>query len=161
MNEQSIRRVQFLARALFVWAALIVGRLAWLQIIDHDHYKHQALKQQERIVEVQAERGKILDREGQVLAMSMPVDSVCINPLRVPDLTVAADILSTTLHLEARSLARKNAEGRRRPARFPVDQEAHPGGRIQKCPRVCSSNGSSSAASTSAFIPTNRWRRTF
>jgi len=107
MNEQSIRRVQFLARALFVWAALILARLVWLQIIQHDEYRQQALKQQERIVEVQAERGKILDREGQSLAMSIPVDSVCINPLRVSDLSVAADILSRTLHLDAAQMLEK------------------------------------------------------
>lgn len=107
MNDQSIRRVQFLARALFVWAALILGRLVWLQVVQHDAYTRQALKQQEKIVELQAERGKILDREGQILAMSMPVDSVCINPLRVPDLSVAADILSRALHLDAAQLLEK------------------------------------------------------
>lgn len=107
MNELSIRRVQFLARALFVWAALILGRLVWLQIVEHDSYTRQALRQQQKIVEVEAERGKILDREGQALAMSMPVDSVCVNPMRVPDLSVAADILSKTLHLEAAPLLQK------------------------------------------------------
>src|ERR1051326_2997591 len=107
MNEQSIRRVQFLARGLFLWAVLILARLVWLQVIDHDEYKRQALRQQEKMVEVQAERGKILDREGQSLAMSMPVDSVCINPMRVSDLSVAADILSTTLHLDPAQLLEK------------------------------------------------------
>src|ERR1700733_7370288 len=107
MNELSIRRVQILARILFVWAVVILARLVWLQIVQHDEYRRQALKQQERIEEVQAERGKILDREGQRLAMSMPVDSVCIDPLRVPDLSVGADILSTTLHLDATPLLEK------------------------------------------------------
>ena len=78
-----------------------------LQIVQHDDYKRQALNQQEKMVEVQAARGKILDREGQSLAMSMPVDSICINPLRVPDLSVAADILSKILKLDSAVLLQK------------------------------------------------------
>lgn len=107
MNEQAIKRVQYLLRFLLVWAVLIVGRLVQLQIFQHDDYRHQALNQQERLVEVQAARGRILDRERQPLAMSILADSVCINPLRVPDLTVAAEILSKILKLDAASLLEK------------------------------------------------------
>ena len=110
MNEQAIKRVHHLARLLFVWALVIVGRLIQLQILDHSEYKRLALQQQEKIVDVQAPRGSILDRQGQPLAMSLPVDSVCIDPLRVPDLSVAADILSKILHLDAASLLEKMEE---------------------------------------------------
>src|SRR5437868_2882791 len=107
MNEQTIKRVHYLARLLFLWAALIAGRLIQLQIFQHDDYKRQAINQQEKTVEVQAPRGKILDRERQPLAMSILADSVCVNPLRVPDLAVAAEILSKTLKLDAAELLEK------------------------------------------------------
>ena len=107
MNEQAIQRIHHLARFFVLWAIIIVGRLVQLQVLQHGEYKALALKQQERVVELQAPRGKILDREGQPLAMSVLVDSVCINPLRVPDLGVAADILSRTLNLDASDLLDK------------------------------------------------------
>src|SRR5207248_11789188 len=43
------------------------------------------------------------------LAMSLPVDSVCINPLRVPDLALAADLLSRILEIDGDTLLGKMA----------------------------------------------------
>jgi cell division protein FtsI (penicillin-binding protein 3) len=93
-----------LARLAFVWALLIVGRLIQLQIVQHGEYRRLALQQQEKIVELQAPRGPIVDRLGQRLAMSLPVESVCVDPLRVPDRAVAADILSRILDVDANDL---------------------------------------------------------
>jgi cell division protein FtsI (penicillin-binding protein 3) len=107
MNDQAIKRVVYLARFLFIWAVLIVARLIQLQVLQHGDYQRQALNQQERMVDVQAVRGKILDRENQPLAMSMLADSVCINPQRVPDLPLAADILAKTLNIDASELLEK------------------------------------------------------
>lgn len=104
MNEQAVSRIQHLARIFFLWAIVIAGRLVQLQMFDHGEYKRLALRQQEKFVEVQAPRGEILDREGQPLAMSALVDSVCVNPMRVPDIAVAAHILASTLHLDETDL---------------------------------------------------------
>lgn len=107
MDEQATQRVTYLARLLFIWAAIIVLRLIQLQVVQHDDYRRQALSQQEKLVEVQVERGRILDRDNQPLAMSMLVDSVCINPSRVPDLAFAADVLSKILRLDNADLLEK------------------------------------------------------
>jgi cell division protein FtsI (penicillin-binding protein 3) len=93
-----------LARLTFGWALLIAGRLVWLQVVQHGEYQKMAQQQQERVVELQAPRGPIVDRFGQRLAMSLPVESVCLDPLKVPDPTVAADILSKVLDLDANEL---------------------------------------------------------
>ena len=100
MGIQDTQRVHLLARIGFLWAALIVLRLLQLQIVQHDKYLTLAQQQQEKIVEVRAPRGTVLDRTGQPLAMSLPVDSVCVNPLRIPDLSIAADILARMLSLD-------------------------------------------------------------
>lgn len=116
MDTQGTRRVHLLARMGFLWAALIVFRLLQLQILQHDKYRTLAQQQQEKVVEVRAPRGTILDRAGQPLAMSLPVDSVCVNPSRVPDLSVASDILARILNLDAGELLGKMkfaADGRR------------------------------------------------
>jgi cell division protein FtsI/penicillin-binding protein 2 len=116
MDPLARKRVNVLCRLAIVWAALIVLRLVQLQVMQHHEYRKLALRQQERFIEIKAPRGSILDRYGQRLAMSLPVESVCIDPLRVPDLTVAADILSQVLRLDRTDLVGQmmNAKTKRR-----------------------------------------------
>jgi cell division protein FtsI (penicillin-binding protein 3) len=104
MNTLATRRVHLLARLAFVWVALIVARLIQLQVVQHTEYKKLAQQQQEKTLELQAPRGTIVDRLGQRLAMSLPAESVCVDPLRVPDLAVASDILSKILNVDADDL---------------------------------------------------------
>ncbi|MEO7145958.1 MAG: penicillin-binding protein [Bryobacteraceae bacterium] len=99
--------MRILARALVLWALLISVKLVYLQIFRHDELRRMAQQQQEKMVEIEAPRGTIFDRTGQPLAMSLPVDSVCVNPLRVPDLAVAAGILAGVLNLDENELLGK------------------------------------------------------
>lgn len=85
-----------------LWALAILCRLVYLQIVCHNDYQKIADRQQLRTFKLQAPRGAILDRFGHPLALSLPVDSVCINPLRVPDTSVAAGILAGVLNLDRR-----------------------------------------------------------
>jgi cell division protein FtsI (penicillin-binding protein 3) len=104
MDTLGIKRVHMLARVAFVWAVLIACRLIQLQIVQHGEYKRLAQQQQQRTVEVRAPRGMILDRHGERLAMSLPVESVCVDPLRVPDLATDSLILAKILDLEPSEL---------------------------------------------------------
>src|SRR5581483_11365541 len=104
MDPVAKKRVNLLFRMAFLWAALILFRLVELQVFKHSEYQATALRQQERYVEIKAPRGAILDRYGQRLAMSLPVESVCVDPLRIPDLSVAADVLAQVLGLNAKQL---------------------------------------------------------
>jgi cell division protein FtsI (penicillin-binding protein 3) len=93
-------RLRILARICLLWGVIVLLRLIDLQIIHHDDYSRSAQRQQEREVELKAPRGSIFDRNGQPLAMSTPVESVCINPMRLPDPVVAAELLSKLLDLD-------------------------------------------------------------
>jgi cell division protein FtsI (penicillin-binding protein 3) len=104
VDPQATKRLRWLIAGAVLWAAIIAGQLVRLQIFQHDALKAIARQQQTRTEEIQAARGAISDRNGQMLAISMPVDSVHINPLRIPDLTVAADILSAVLSLDRPAL---------------------------------------------------------
>lgn len=110
MNTLATRRVHLLARLAFVWVALIVARLVQIQIVQHNEYKKLAAQQQEKTLELQAPRGTIVDRMGQRLAISLPAESVCVDPLRVPDLPIAADILSKILNLDSNDLLARMTE---------------------------------------------------
>src|SRR3984885_15549287 len=107
MNPLATKRVHMLVRVAFIWAALIVARLIQLQVIQHSKFAELAREQQQRVDEIKAPRGAILDRYGQRLAMSLPAESVCVDPLRVPDISVAAEVLSKVLKLDAVDLLAK------------------------------------------------------
>lgn len=107
MDPLATKRVHILVRVAFLWAALIAARLIQLQVIQHSKFAEMAREQQQKEEEIRAPRGAILDRNGQRLAMSLPAESVVVDPLRVPDLSVAADILSKVLNLDTYELLGK------------------------------------------------------
>lgn len=98
------RRLTWLAGIAAVWAAAILWHLASLQVIHHRDYARMARARQEINVEIPAPRGPILDRTGQAMALSIPTEKVIVNPLKIPDLNFAADILGRVLHLDASDL---------------------------------------------------------
>ena len=98
------RRLTWIALATLGWAGLIFAKLVSLQVIHHKEYARLAWQQQELKIDIPAPRGPIFDRTGQPLAMSVPVESVSVNPLRVPDMGVASEILARILHLDAGEL---------------------------------------------------------
>jgi cell division protein FtsI (penicillin-binding protein 3) len=104
MDPLATRRVHMLVRVAFVWAALIAARLIQLQVVQHSRYAELARDQQQKLEEIKAPRGAILDRYGQRLAMSLPAESVVVDPVRVPNLSVAAEVLANILNLNSREL---------------------------------------------------------
>jgi len=94
------RRLTWLTGGALLWAAVIFVKLVSLQIVHHREYARVARQQQEHRIEIPAPRGPILDRTGLPLALSVPMDSVYINPRRVPDLEVASELLARILRLD-------------------------------------------------------------
>ncbi len=100
----STRRLRWLLRLLLVWAGAVFCKLIWLQVVHHDELVKLAEQQQQKTVEIEAPRGTIFDRTGQPLAKTLPAESICINPLKIPDAGVAADLLSRILDLKRTAL---------------------------------------------------------
>ena len=98
------RRLACLAGIVLIWAAAIFGKLIVLQVVHHQDYVKLARKRQEQVVEVRAPRGAILDRTGHPLAMSVPTESVYVDPLKVPSLELDSDLLARELHLDRAEL---------------------------------------------------------
>ena len=98
------RRLIVLVVAVAVWSAAIVRKLASLQIAHHQEYARKARQRQEVPRVLPAPRGGIYDRNGEPLAMSLPTQSVTVNPLKLPDLGVAADLLEQVLHMQGSGL---------------------------------------------------------
>lgn len=99
-RHHATRRLAPIAAVILLWAAAIVVNLVYIQVVRHASYLRQARRQQERVVEIPAPRGSVFDRNGQPIAMSVPMASISVNPQHLPDLEVAANLLSRILELD-------------------------------------------------------------
>jgi cell division protein FtsI (penicillin-binding protein 3) len=70
------------------------GRLAYLQIVKHDEYARLAENQHAKTIPLTPRRGPILDRNGQVLAVSSKAESLYALTLRVEDRAALAQRLA-------------------------------------------------------------------
>ncbi len=75
-ETHSSRRALLIAWLFLLWMAVIVGRLAYLQVSCHQDYQRRAELQREEVVTVAPLRGAILDRRGEPLARSVEADSL-------------------------------------------------------------------------------------
>ncbi len=81
---------------------LVIGKLFDVSIIKGKDWTQKALRQWTRVTSLKAERGRILDRNGTVLASSYTTYQVCLNPqsIQVSDRERIAYILSTYLNMD-------------------------------------------------------------
>lgn len=99
---------------VLLWVAALFSRIVWLQVIHHRQYAREALARQEVATEIPAPRGPIFDRTGQPLALSVPGDSVYVDPRKVADIASAAEFLSGILNLDRADLYAKMTQARAR-----------------------------------------------
>lgn len=101
-----------LVMALFACVALaLVWRTFDLQVGQHAFLKGQGDARQVRTLPIPAHRGMILDRNGEVLAVSAPVKSVWVNPAELLSDAAALERLASVLELDAGGL-RQRVEAR-------------------------------------------------
>ncbi|MDQ2712722.1 MAG: transpeptidase family protein [Acidobacteriota bacterium] len=101
---RSVERALIIGLILLGWALILIFRLFDLQVLAHDNLVKRAKKQQERLEPVEAQRGSIYDRNGNLLAISSPSHLVVVNPKRIPDKAMAAELLASVLSLDANRL---------------------------------------------------------
>lgn len=60
--------------------ALVVGQLAYIQLVQGESYADRGVRQRARTLDLPATRGRIYDRDGQVLATSVPSATLFADP---------------------------------------------------------------------------------
>lgn len=110
-------RVSRLRRKLLVASALAVvlllallGNLYYVSMVKGPEYAKMAQRQWQTSLSLKAERGKILDRNGNVLAESYTTYMVCVNPQAITedaDRERIANILSTLLNVNYETIINK------------------------------------------------------
>jgi cell division protein FtsI (penicillin-binding protein 3) len=76
-------RSRFLVILLLLGLVVLAIRAIYLQGLNKDFLQQQGQSRYSRIVELNAQRGKITDRHGEVLAISAPVKFVWADPQKV------------------------------------------------------------------------------
>lgn len=76
-------RVYWLGVAFLALAALLIGRLFWVQVIIGDELREQANDQRSRTYVDRARRGEIVDRDGKTMAYTMEARSLTVSPVQL------------------------------------------------------------------------------
>ncbi len=76
------RRTKLLAVGFGLWFLVLVGRLVELQVFEHPRLEAEVRDQNRNQRIVRPRRGAILDRNGHILARSLPVFSAFLRPER-------------------------------------------------------------------------------
>ena len=108
------RRIADLRGRTLILAAILacaflglLGRLAFLQIVKHDEYSRIAESQHAKTIPLRAKRGPIVDRNGQVLAVSAKAESLYALTARIEDREGLAARLARILGEPAREIEKR------------------------------------------------------
>ncbi|MSQ70424.1 MAG: penicillin-binding protein 2 [Betaproteobacteria bacterium] len=91
----------------------LAGRAAYLQGWNHNFLQAKGESRYSRVIEVSANRGRITDRNGELLAISTPVKSIWAIPGEVKLDAQQLDRLGALLEIPPREIARRLAESNR------------------------------------------------
>ncbi len=73
-------RAQFVMFGLLGLFLVLGGRAVFLQGMKHDFLQHKGEERYSRVMELPANRGMVKDRNGELLAISTPVESIWASP---------------------------------------------------------------------------------
>ena len=78
-TEVSRQRIALIGGLLLFWMLIVILRLTYVQVVDHDRYVRLSQEDEWRSRVIAATRGSILDRNNVVLAMSVDYQSVLLD----------------------------------------------------------------------------------
>ncbi|HPG63580.1 MAG TPA: penicillin-binding protein 2, partial [Casimicrobium sp.] len=103
----AVWRVRAVAYGLLIGFVTLAGRGVYLQVVQHDDLTKRGDARTTRDLVLPAHRGRLLDREGAVLASSVPASGVFAFPDQVELTTPQRDSLAKALNIRTKDLDRK------------------------------------------------------
>ena len=100
-------RSTWILRFFFFIIISILVRALYLQVIERSDLEERAARQYEQSMSIKLQRGQILDSKGEILAVSLPMDSIFAIPQEVNNPLEEAQILSKVLDIESDDLFSK------------------------------------------------------
>ena len=100
-------RARFVLFALVAAFGVLAGRAVYLQAVNTDFLQMKGASRFSRVLEVPATRGRILDRNGEAVAISTPVKSIWAIPEDVQASPAQVKSLATLLNVDPAELEKK------------------------------------------------------
>ncbi len=114
LTERGIQiRIRLFGLLFILFFLLIAGRAYYLQVVIAPDLQERADQQRQRIVELAPQRGSILDRNGDPLAVSLDAESLYADPKLIRDPQATAKQLSKLLKMPQAELSRLLSEQKR------------------------------------------------
>ena len=88
----------------FLLLLVLVARAFQLQVLDRSFYQKQGDVRQIRTLPMAAHRGMLLDRNGEPLAVSSPIDSIWADPQELANYEDKLDLLSYAIEMDPNRL---------------------------------------------------------
>ncbi len=101
------QRVTWVRRFFFLAAIIVLIRAFYLQVIERPVWELLAERQHSQFRSVKIQRGAIYDRDGNILAVSLPMDSWFAIPTEVENPADTAQKLGSILSLDREKLLKK------------------------------------------------------
>lgn len=105
--QQSINKIKIIKICIYLIVLALVFKVGYIQIIDRKNIYDKALESWQRSFPVQANRGKIYDRSGNVLATDLTTASLVVVPSQIKDQATTALKLSEILNVDVDVLKEK------------------------------------------------------
>jgi len=102
-----IWRINFILIFIFLFGVIIIGRLFYIQILNHQYWRALAQGQQKSFVSLKGERGEIFFRDGRPLAINRNFDLVYATPNEIKKPAETAQILKLVLNLDETTISKK------------------------------------------------------
>jgi cell division protein FtsI (penicillin-binding protein 3) len=109
-SKTPVWRSKFIVAAIALAFVGLAGRAAYVQVVNNDFYIRQGEVRFSRTLELPANRGRILDRNGLILASSVPSPSIWAIPEDVEQDKVKLAQLAKLLEMPLSELRAKLAE---------------------------------------------------
>ena len=106
-SKTPVWRSKFIVAGLAAGFAVLAGRAAWVQVFGNDFFRRQGEVRFARTLELPANRGRILDRNGLLLATSVPSPSIWAIPEDVERDKVKLAQLARLLEMSTADLNKK------------------------------------------------------
>lgn len=116
-TRQRLGVLRLIALAIFL---LVGARLYWMQVINYEAYAEMAQQNRLRRLPIKAPRGRILDRNGIVLADSRPSYNIVVSREDMRAVEEEIELLVTRLGLDRDWLIRRFEEAKYEPKFLPI-----------------------------------------
>jgi cell division protein FtsI/penicillin-binding protein 2 len=117
-RQQAFNRFMFVIAVLVLWFGGVGARLVYLQVDQHEWLRNRAAGIRINTKKSKLPRGTIYDRDGAVLAMSVPVNTLYADATEVEDVAATAKAVAKAAGINQKEILKVLTEGKNTDRRF-------------------------------------------